>query len=406
MGIAHMAAEPLDILAVAPLPYRVDGRGEFQLGGAFYCADLLSGLASLGHRVSALASGPRRSGAGEPEPLPGLTVEWFALDFVTAAKPPPAEYVREQRAIFEAALDRAISERRPNVVLLGSEAQAWYAAEPCQERGVPTLLIAHGVPTAALPAGIYPAGATEAVLRHMSLVSRVVTVAHHLEQILRDCGLDSVETISTVVDTDVFRPRAKDPARLAAHRIESGHFVVGSFSHLRAEKRMLDVVASAERVVRSEPRVVYLVVGAGPCRDSTVRAVAERGLQENFRFLGEVDHSEVPSLVSLADVVVLASEREGCSLVCLEAQASGCPLIVSDIPAGREVVDGGESGLLFELGSPSELAARVLDLSADEDLRGRLAEKGRAASLARSKETWIRAFSEALTRTAAVSASR
>ncbi len=182
------ASGQLDVLAVAPLPYRLDGRGQFQLGGAFYCAKLLVGLARLGHCVRALASGPQPPGPEQPEPLPGLTVEWFALDFLSAAKPPPAEYVRGQRARFEAALDRALSQRRPDIVLLGSESQAWYVAEPCRERGLATLRVAHGVPTAVLPAGIYPPRAVRALLAHMSQVSRVVTVARHLEEILRHLG--------------------------------------------------------------------------------------------------------------------------------------------------------------------------------------------------------------------------
>src|SRR2546426_3590615 len=108
-----MAAPALDLLAVAPLPYRLAGRGHFQLGGGLYCASLLLGLAGLGHRIRVLASGPWSAAHERPEPLGGgVEVEWFALDYRTAGEPPPADYVRAQQARFETELDRAVAERR------------------------------------------------------------------------------------------------------------------------------------------------------------------------------------------------------------------------------------------------------------------------------------------------------
>jgi glycosyltransferase involved in cell wall biosynthesis len=58
----------------------------------------------------------------------------------------------------------------------------------------------------------------------------------------------------------------------------------------------------------------------------------------------------VPDYINLADVVVMPSEREGQSLVYLEAQACGKLIVASDIPAAREVITDGETGLLFERG--------------------------------------------------------
>jgi glycosyltransferase involved in cell wall biosynthesis len=395
------ASERLDVLAAAPLSYRLDGRERFQIGGGLYCASLLLGLAGLGHRVRALASGPRPSGSERPEPLgPGVSVEWFALDFTSAGKPPPASYVRRERARFESALGRALAEHRPDVVLLGSEAQAWYAAEPCRERGLPTMLVSHGVPTAALPAGIYPPQAARALVARLGHVDSIATVAHHLEAILRSLGLARVTTVGVGVDAQAFRPRQKNPALLEAHGIERDRFVIGSFSQMRPEKRILDIVRSAEHVLRAEPRALYLVAGDGPDRKEAVAFVAERGLGDGFRFVGELDHAAVPAYMALSDVVVLASEREGCSLVCREAQACGRALVVSDIPAGREVTGEGKTGLLFRLGDVDDLAAKTLQLARDPRLRRRLAGDGRTVSRAHTRERWIERCSEVLVRTA------
>jgi glycosyltransferase involved in cell wall biosynthesis len=369
----------------------------FQVGGSLQCAWLVAGLARLGHRVRALAVGPPQPSPMEPGDLgPGVEVDWFAVEMLDTVRPPAAAEVARRRAQFELALDRALSRRRPDLVLLGNESHSWYAAEPCRERALPSVGIAQGVPTAAIPDGIYPPAALDALAGRLLGLDLVVAVSHDLEAILRGLGLTRVTTIETGTDTEAFRPRAPDRHLLAALDIEPGSFVIGSFSHMRPEKRIADVVRSAEIVLRSEPRARYLVAGSGPQLDAIVDLVAEAGLGESFRLVGELDHELVPAYMALCDVVVLASEREGYSLVCREAQASGCALVVSDIPAGRAVARGGATGLVFELGDVEDLAGKILALARDDDLRRSVGERARAAVMGNNGDAWIHTWAEAL----------
>jgi hypothetical protein len=128
--------------------------------------------------------------------------------------------------------------------------------------------------------------------------------------------------------------------------------------------------------------------------------VAAKGLGDSFRFVGELDHVSVPTYMTLCDVVVLASEREGYSLVCREAQASGCALVVSDIPAGLAAARGGRAGVIFRLGDVEDLAAKTLTVARDETLRRSLAERGRAAVVENGGDDWIRTWSETIVATA------
>jgi 1,2-diacylglycerol 3-alpha-glucosyltransferase len=175
---------------------------------------------------------------------------------------------------------------------------------------------------------------------------------------------------------------------------------------MRPEKRVLDVVSSAEIVLRSEPRALYLVAGDGPQREAMVELVASKGLSESFRFLGELDHANVPAYMALCDVVVVASEREGYSLVCREAQASGCALVVSDIPAGLAAARGGDAAMVFRLGDVADLAAKTLTLARDSTRRQSLGGSARAAVLGNSGDGWIRSWSEAIVATARGQAAR
>ena len=399
--------ERLEVLALAPLPYRSKGRVAFQVGASLHCDWLLTGLAGLGHRVRALATSPLQPSDLEPGDLgPAVEVDWFAVEKLNTVRPPAPEEVRRRRAQFEVALDRALAERRPDVVILGNESHPWYAADLCRDRGLATVLIAQGVPTAAIPAGIYPPPALHALVEQLGKVDLIVAVSDHLEGILRELGLTRVRTIETGIDTDAFRPRPPEVDLLEAHDIEPGRLLIGSFAHMRPEKRVLDVVSSAEIVLRSEPRALYLVAGDGPQREAMVELVASKGLSESFRFLGELDHANVPAYMALCDVVVVASEREGYSLVCREAQASGCALVVSDIPAGLAAARGGDAAMVFRLGDVADLAAKTLTLARDSTRRRSLGGSARAAVLGNSGDGWIRSWSEAIVATARGQAAR
>jgi glycosyltransferase involved in cell wall biosynthesis len=399
------ARKPLDLLLVGPLPYRDRGKPVFQYGGMLYSVWLLQGLERLGHRVRALATGPPLPSELEPGDLgPGIEVDWFAIEFVPVPLPPTPAVVESRRAQLRRALEPVLAERRPDLVLLGFESQGHYAPSVCRDLDLPTVLFAHGIPTYDLLEGAYPPPALEQLLEELSQVDLIVTVSRYLEEILRTLGLTRVQTIRTGIDTEAFRPRPKDPRLLELHGIDGDRFVIGSFSRMHPGKRIADLVASAELVLRSEPHCLYLVVGECPEYEDIVDLVAARGLGDSFRFLGEIEHVAVPEHMALCDVVVLTSEREAFGQHLLEAQASGRPVIATDIPALRELIDDGRTGLLYPVGDIEALGARTLELVRDSLLRRALGEQARAASLSGGVESWIRACDEALAATAAVAA--
>jgi glycosyltransferase involved in cell wall biosynthesis len=80
-----------------------------------------------------------------------------------------------------------------------------------------------------------------------------------------------------------------------------------------------------------------VLCGDGPRRRELERIVADRGLTKRILFPGYVDN--VWQRMKSAGVFVSLSRYEGCPNVVLEAMACGCPLVVSDIAAHREILD-------------------------------------------------------------------
>jgi glycosyltransferase involved in cell wall biosynthesis len=125
--------------------------------------------------------------------------------------------------------------------------------------------------------------------------------------------------------------------------------------------------------VRSARPVRVLLCGEGPLRSDLESQVRERGLDAQVRFAGYVQN--LWGLLKRADVLVSPSRFEGNPNVVLEAMACGCPLVISDIPAHREILDD-ESALFAGADDASALALRIEDVINRPDAA---AQRARAA---------------------------
>ncbi len=110
-----------------------------------------------------------------------------------------------------------------------------------------------------------------------------------------------------------------------------------------------------------------------------------RGEEPPFRRLGYVAEAMLPALYAGARAVVMPSLYEGFGLPCLEAMASGVPVIAARAGALPETV--GDAGLLVDPDDRATLADGVLAVVSDDSLRARLIAAGRARA---ARYTWAR----------------
>ncbi len=97
----------------------------------------------------------------------------------------------------------------------------------------------------------------------------------------------------------------------------------------------------------------------------------------------EADDKLLATLYSVASVLVSTSLAEGFGLPVLEAMAAGCPVLISDIPVYREIA--ATAAAYFAPGDESDLAARLVELLEDDDLRRSRSTTGRERA---SVQTW------------------
>ena len=131
------------------------------------------------------------------------------------------------------------------------------------------------------------------------------------------------------------------------------------------------------------PDLGLTVVGDGPLRESLETLAAKLGVQERVHFAGSVLNEDVPDLLRAATISVMPSvvassgDQEGLGLVAVEALGCGCAVVAFDLPAVRDTIKHGETGLMAEPGNAADLADKIAALLDDENLRANLAETGR-----------------------------
>jgi glycosyltransferase involved in cell wall biosynthesis/ribosomal protein S18 acetylase RimI-like enzyme len=177
--------------------------------------------------------------------------------------------------------------------------------------------------------------------------------------------------------------------RLSALRVElgipEGAPVVGAVGRLVEEKGYRDLLRAAEHVCKALPNARFLLVGesdsekADAITDAEIAAAGEHVVLAGWR-------QDVPDLLALMDVFVLASWREGMPRSAIEAAAMGKPLVLTDIRGCREVIRDGEEGFLVPPRDPGRLAEAILRLLHDWSLRRRMGRAARARALERFDE--------------------
>jgi glycosyltransferase involved in cell wall biosynthesis len=154
-----------------------------------------------------------------------------------------------------------------------------------------------------------------------------------------------------------------------------------SIGRLAPEKGFLDLLRACGFLKTRGTRFFLRIIGAGPQRETILRAIREAGLRECAALDEPVPHRRALEASARATVVALASYRhaghiDGIPNVLVEAMACGTPVVSTDHPGARELLkDGG--GLLVPQRDPERLAGALESLLRDPALGEQVARAGR-----------------------------
>jgi glycosyltransferase involved in cell wall biosynthesis len=140
------------------------------------------------------------------------------------------------------------------------------------------------------------------------------------------------------VDLDFFTPDASRPS-LPCKIDDDEHLLlsVGNLVELKGHHLVIEGLTLV-------PKTKLIIIGEGEMRAELEQLVIKLNLQERVFFTGNIQQNELPGYYASADVLVLASSREGMPNVLLESLACGTPVVATNVGGSAEVVSSPVAG--------------------------------------------------------------
>lgn len=182
------------------------------------------------------------------------------------------------------------------------------------------------------------------------------------------------------IDADVSKVRVEPMGVDMTQRFAPDLGVTRSFHEILFVGRLVEkkgvryLIEAMPSILAALPQACLTIAGFGP-EESDLRArVQQSNLGPKVQFLGAIPQEELPALYRRAAVFVapfveaISGDQEGLGLVCLEAVGCGCPVVVSDLPATRDVIPEGAGCIHVAPGDSAALARAVVDILVNREI--------------------------------------
>ena len=170
--------------------------------------------------------------------------------------------------------------------------------------------------------------------------------------------------------------RQASPIDLAEIGVGVGHPIVFWAGRLDPVKG-LAILLDAFDTIRRQTGAHLLLAGSGPMHAALVERISDLAMTDCVHLLGT--RGDIPRLLQTADVFVFPSRTEGLPNALLEAMAVPCPIVTTDVPGCRDLIEHEKTGLVVPYGDPATLAASIKRLLNEPELARRLARRASEA---------------------------
>ena len=159
---------------------------------------------------------------------------------------------------------------------------------------------------------------------------------------------------------------ADSPYRLSAHQL----IIVGRLEEFKGHYFLLNALRD---VIQRFPDLVLLILGEGSQKELLQQQVKDLHLETHVIFMGFRDDPYL--YMTNSDIIVLPSLFEPFGLVFIESFALRVPVIAFDTPAGNEIINNGENGILVPRNDSGKLSEKIIYLLEDPEAGAKLVVK-------------------------------
>jgi len=178
--------------------------------------------------------------------------------------------------------------------------------------------------------------------------------------------------------------------------------VIGFVGRLHPRKGIDILIKSLPEIITKFPNIRLIIIGDDMVQGNengykaeVERLATELGVNDHIDFVGWVHRDEIFSFYRGFDVLACPSHHEGVHKVVLEGLLSGVPIVASDIPTHRELLNDSRGRIVTR--SPEAFAENITQVLEDDEMRSQMGENGTEFAkeiIQDSQQTWEAMFNK------------
>ncbi len=166
----------------------------------------------------------------------------------------------------------------------------------------------------------------------------------------------------------LFRPVSRDRSRRSL-QLDPQKKYVGFVGTLLKHQGIDILIQASHEILIHEPRCRFIIIGEGPLKEQWMKQVLQESLDDQYRFLGQIEYRRVPEWINSMDICVAPYAQNAglrSPVKVFDYMACAKPVVASRIDGTTTQFEGTDTASLVEPGNPSELAAAIIRLLGDQ----------------------------------------
>ncbi|WP_336361990.1 glycosyltransferase family 4 protein [Halalkalicoccus salilacus] len=195
----------------------------------------------------------------------------------------------------------------------------------------------------------------------------VTCVSTSMKKIIKDSYDRPIDVVHNGVDIDEFEYKNNI-------REKNSLLYIGRLGTRKGIPRLLSM---AQELVDRDIAFKLRIAGKGPLEDKMQQMISEHQLENHVEFLGFVERDELLRLLQKTTIFVHLPEFEGLPTTVIEAMASATPVLVTDVPGCRDLIQQDKDGKLVPKNDIDRIASEVINLLENSEKRQRMGQMAR-----------------------------
>lgn len=208
-------------------------------------------------------------------------------------------------------------------------------------------------------------GLTSPLVHKYHFNSSTIADIHH--RILK-VPLKKTTIIPNAIDVSLYDMNMDINAKKKQLGLPLNKVIIGCVARLRKQKGHNYLISAFQEVNKQRPNTTLVLVGDGEEKESILREISARNLNQHVIMLG--NRHDVPEILHIFDIFTITTLYEGMSNSIMEAMASKKPIVATDIPENRELLDHNQTALLIparNVNKTSTALIKLIDYKQDRD---------------------------------------